>query len=426
MNAGQRPGGIREINLVVGIGLLAMTIRIAFSFVFFPYAQGPLELGVDPDGFGAIAQNWAEGNGFTYQEGDPPTTFRGPGYPLLLATVDLVFGNLFPAIVVIQCIIGALLCLVVYYIGKQALDSWVGSAAALVAALHPLLIWYSPRLRYEPLLTLLIALAILWLLRVQESRSVRDAFLVGLFFGCATLVSQIAILLPVTLFIGSVLLSAHRTSLVKSYIVALLTMVTAIVPWTLRNYYISGLIIPVHSGGVTQFVKGNYESEAYDKAPMQTQALDRMGAAYVAQLLDSDPDEFQLKATGVDQALLPHALSFVRNEPDRLLRKILVQVPRFWYLSQSPLKSWFLAGVQGILLLPALVGTFHMLRIRQPELLLPLLLPILYFNVLYAATHVEARYSTPIVPYVIILAVVGLRMIFGVLRKSHRRGADAD
>lgn len=407
---------ISELYFVVGVGLFALLIRIIFSFVLFPYLSGPLNLDLDPDYFGRLAQNWADGKGYVFDEREGPTIGRGPGYPLLLAGIYLVFGQMFPAAVLAQCLIGSLVCVVMYYLGKQVFGSWVGYIAAFIGAVHPLLIWYSPRLRYEPLLTLLLALAILWSLKVQDSRSLKDAFLMGLFFGAAALISQIVILLPVALFVVFLWLTAHKSTLIKPFVVALLTMIIIIIPWTIRNYQVSGRIIPVHSGGVTQFVTGNYEFEHYHEAPLQSVKLGELGVVYAAQLLGyDDVAEFNQLAADVDQALLPHALSYLRNEPGKLLIKIVMQFPRFWYLSESPLKSWFLISIQAPLLILALVGAFHTLRTGRQGL--PLLLTILYFNLIYAAIVVEGRYSTPVVPYVILLAAVGFQLSFGAIQK---------
>ena len=407
-----------KIYPVLGIVLLALLVRVVFCFAVFPYIAGPLNLGTDPDRYGQLAQNWVDGKGYVLSEGQHPTTGRGPGYPLLLAAVYIVFRNLVPAAVLTQCLIGALLCLVMYHIGRQLFGAWVGYTAALLGALHPLLIWYSPRLRCEPLLALLLALGIFWSLRVrdQDSRRLRDAFLAGFFFGWAALVHQIAVLLPILLFAVLALLQAQKSSLARRFVVTLLTMAAIITPWTLRNYRVSGWVIPVHSGGVTQFVTGSYEFEHYGEAPLQSTELAALGYAYGAQLLGGDDVlEFDDLGVGVDQALLPYALSYLRNEPEKLLVKTVVQIPRFWYLSETPVKSWVLAAIQGAFLLPALVGAFHTLRTRHRGIVL--LVPVVYFNLVYAATSVEGRYSAPVVPYVIILAVVGLRTTFDAIQK---------
>jgi len=158
-------------------------IRLVFSFAIFPHLAGPLDLGRTPDSFDQLAINWVEGRGFTYSGGTEPTTWRGPGYPLLLAVIHTIFGNLAPAAVVVQSFILSLLCLVVYLLAKQVFDARIGIAAALMAAFHPLLIWYSPRLRYEPLLALLLVYAIYWMQRAQDSGKLKDAFFMGLLIG---------------------------------------------------------------------------------------------------------------------------------------------------------------------------------------------------------------------------------------------------
>jgi hypothetical protein len=131
MNGFQRSMRDPEIRLVLGIGLMALLIRVVFSFVIFPYLAGPLALGKDPDHFGKLAQNWADGKGYVYYKGSEPTTWQEPAYPILLAAVYIVFGNQFPAAIIIQSLIGGLVCLVMYYIGKQVFGSWVGYTAAL-------------------------------------------------------------------------------------------------------------------------------------------------------------------------------------------------------------------------------------------------------------------------------------------------------
>jgi 4-amino-4-deoxy-L-arabinose transferase-like glycosyltransferase len=403
-----------EVQLVLGISLLAFVIRIVFSFVLFPYLSDPLGLGVDPDSFGRLAQHWVEGKGFVFQEGALPTTGRGPGYPLLLASLYLVFGNLFPASVLIHCLLGAFVCVVIYYSGKLVFGSWVGYTAAVIVALHPLLIWYSPRLRYENLLTLLLAIAIFWSLKLQDTRSLKDAFLIGLFFGCAALVNQIVILLPLVLFAGFLLTRALTATLARQFVIVLLTMVTIIAPWTIRNYRVSGRIIPVHGGGIVQFIKGNYEFEHYYEAPLQSVKLDLMGVAYVAHLVGHNAQGFDILMTDLDQTLLPRAISSLQNEPGKALTKIVVQAPRFWYLSESPLKSRVLAIIEAPLLLLAAVGAFGILRTSRRGL--PILLTVLYFNLVYAVLHVEGRFSAPVVPFVAILAAAGLRTIVAVVR----------
>jgi 4-amino-4-deoxy-L-arabinose transferase-like glycosyltransferase len=406
----------RELTILLLITAGALLIRLIFSFVVFPRLAGPLGLGTDPDEFALLAQNWLSGQGFKFSEAAGPAIYRGPGYPLLLVGVLLVFDQLFPSVVVVHSLVGALVCPVVFGIGKRAFGSAAGLTAAALAAIHPLLIWYTPRLRYEILLTLLLALAIYWAIRATQTGARPDWLAAGLFFGLTALVNQIALPLGL-LVLGGLALTGYRRQFLRNSAIsgklgalsALIAMSAIILPWTVRNYQVSGQIVPVHSGLIMQFVKGNYEFAHYQEAPLRSVQLDAMSAAYVVDLLDLAPGQ-DVRTLGVDQQLAPYALAAIRQEPGAIVVKTVAQIPRFWYLSETPTKSWALALVQACFLLPALVGAGYawQRRRRDPPLLIALLTPIIYFNLVYAATHVEGRYATPIIPFVVVLAAAGL------------------
>jgi 4-amino-4-deoxy-L-arabinose transferase-like glycosyltransferase len=420
-----------SLCLVLAIGLLALLIRLAFCFVLFPRLAGPLGLAVDSDQYGPLAVNWADGKGYALHEGAEPMLFRGPAYPLLLASVYVATRSLHPGAEVAQCLIGALTCLLVYFIGRRAFSPWVGYVAALAAAFDPLLIWYSSRLAYETLLTFLLALAIYSVLPFQESRQVKHAVLMGFCFGLAALANQVVLLLPIVLCAVYLVTTGDRRVAIRQWGVVFLAVALTILPWTVRNYRVSGRLIPVHLGGITQFVKGNLEFEHYAEAPLQLVKLEGIANRAMAKLPGVDVTSYASSpsggtqdtseilmdemASGVEETLTPYALAYLRNYPDRVLAKIIVQLPRFWYLSESPLKSWGLALSQGFVLVFALVGTVRVLRMRHLFGLM-LIATILYFNTIYAATVAEARYSTPVVPYVLILAALGLGVILGVIR----------
>jgi 4-amino-4-deoxy-L-arabinose transferase-like glycosyltransferase len=268
-------------------------------------------------------------------------------------------------------------------------------------------------------LGLLLAAAVLLIVRFQKSQSSRPALGAGLFLGMAALVNQIVILLPLVLLPFIVATAAHKARALALFALTPLVMLAVILPWTVRNYQVAGTIIPVHSGGITQFLKGSLEFENYHRAPLRLMELERMGREEMAKLLGLDVAAFDERTPGVDEALLPFALAYVREHPERLVAKLAAQAPRFWYLSESPLKSRFLAVVQGVSLLLALVGTLAGLR-RRNWSVLTLLLVIVYFNLVYAITHAQARYSTPLAPLVCVLAAAGLSLILTMSTRYRR------
>ena len=76
--------------------------------------------------------------------------------------------------------------------------------------------------------------------------------------------------------------------------------------------------------------------------------------------------------------------------------------------------------IQLPLLVLAIIGSVYGLRAgcQTWPVLLVLLASALYFNLVYAALHVEGRYSTPVIPLVIVLAVLGCQAIATLLHKE--------
>lgn len=406
-----------EPYLIFAIGLLALLIRLVFSFALYGHLASTLNESTDPDSFGRLARNWATGAGYRFASGEPLTTFRGPGYPLMLAAIYLLFGRLLPGAVVLQCLLSAVVCVVAYYICRRVFRPSIAYVAALICAVHPLLIWYAPRIRYEYLLALALMLAISFSLRLQDSRSFKDACLTGFFFGYAALVNQIVILLPLFLFVVLYLFEKREFIPIKFTATTLAVMVATITPWTIRNYEISGQIIPVNSGGIALFVEGNCQSEHYNEAPLQLTKLRIIDKKCAERLLGHrSGSTFSFEAQGIDKALTPYAMSYLLHRPWDLAAKALVQMLRFWYLSDTPAGSLFLAVIEAPLLLLALVGAWVTIRSYKGGLVL--VLTILYFNLLYAAIYVEGRYSTPVIPYVAILSAVGLHSSLQLVRKA--------
>lgn len=403
--------GHSEQSYVIAIVIFALLVQLVFSFVLFEILQEPLSLGEDPDEYGRMAKNIAEGHGFAIYA-NVPTTYRGPGYPYPLAGLYELFGDDFrQPTAFLQSILAALTVALVFYIGKRFARARVGYLAALLAAVHPLLIWYTPRFRYEPLFTFLFMLAVFFALRVKDNRQPRDAAFMGVFFGLSALVNQISLPLVLGLFLVLLVLQFKEwKALLLPMGVAVGTAILVILPWMIRNYNESGgRLIPVHEGGVTQFVKGNYEFELYDEAPLRSVELADLASVELAKLLDRDPNSFDVRSEGLDEDLRSHAVDYVEEHPDKLVAKVTLQSLRFWYVSETPRKSYIVGTMQLVFILPALLGIYAGLRAHEKRQgTLFLLAIVVYFNLVYAATHVEARYSTPIIPIVVIFAASGL------------------
>ncbi|MBN1964309.1 MAG: glycosyltransferase family 39 protein [Anaerolineae bacterium] len=421
----QRASRLTETQFVFGLFVLALVIQLVFAFVLFAVLDETLNMAIDPDQYGVLARNWANGDGYTFLPGDVPTTYRGPGYTVVLAVVYAVFGEggMQPVVAVLQSVCGALTAVVIFYLGRRAFRPAVGVLAGLLGAVHPLLIWYAPRYRYEPLFTLLFMLALLFTLHVWQERRLRDGLLAGLFFGLASLVSQTALLAPVGLFVLMLLLPGRRVQLIGPLALAGAVTVLVVAPWTIRNYDLTGQFIPVQEGGMTQFYKGNIEYARYEEAPLQSVVLAELAAQDMADVLGVEYATFDLRTPGLDATFSPLVMDYLRTQPGHFIGKVITQAVRFWYLSETAFKSYMLLAIQAIYLIPAAVGLVVGLRRRESRVPVVLMLATIgYVMLLYAATHVEARYSTPILPLVVVLAGAGVLAVADFLRRGRRAG----
>jgi hypothetical protein len=83
---------VLEVRLVLGISLLALVVRLVFTFVAFPYIGESLGVGEqdDPNRFGQLAMNWVDGKGHVIHVG---RVKGGPGYLLQVPTAASAGGR---------------------------------------------------------------------------------------------------------------------------------------------------------------------------------------------------------------------------------------------------------------------------------------------------------------------------------------------
>ncbi|MGH2870441.1 MAG: glycosyltransferase family 39 protein [Solirubrobacteraceae bacterium] len=98
----------------------------------------------------------------------PATESTPPLYYVLLWVWSRVFGTSEAGLRSFSALAGLLVLPVMWELGRRLISERVGQAAALLAAVSPLLFWYSQEARAYSLLTLLSALSLLAMLRAIE------------------------------------------------------------------------------------------------------------------------------------------------------------------------------------------------------------------------------------------------------------------
>ena len=381
------------------MSLTAVILSLIFSFLVFPRIQDPLNLNLDPDRNGELGANLYLGNGFVYNGNPTPAVDRGPIYPYILAGIFFLTGGVHVAAVqAFQAFCLGFTCFLAFLIGRKLINGKAGMVAALLCALHPMLIWYTARIWIETVHTLLVALACFAIILCYERPISARAFWTGIAFGVAILTKSILILFPIV-FVFLLALKYKKES-VRSVVLMLAVILVVVLPWTVRNYVVSKAFVPVHVSLGLNLIQGDAVGEYWTRMPYSTLGLWFKGKEKNDSILSgtqctpTDPRGDRLLAMASFRQNFSHPLFFIK--------KSLINFLTLWYLGESKLKSLFLMILQFPLLICTVIASVRLWK--ACGLARPMILLVAYYVVIHALIIGWARYSVPIVPLCLILA----------------------
>ena len=219
-------GKVMPWKILFAIFMLALFLRL---FAVFSQDESKTLPFSDAKQYDNIAVNIVSGHGFSKIVGGPyvPTTIRTPGYPLFLAGIYAVFGHSYIAVKIIQAVLGAVLCILIFFIANTIYDDKrVGLISSVLTAIYkPFILGFhyygGPALLLtEYLHMFVVASAVLTLLLFIKKENKAFGILGGFLAGLAILIRAEFIIYLILLFFY--LLCMHRLSvkkLVRKYLV---------------------------------------------------------------------------------------------------------------------------------------------------------------------------------------------------------------
>ena len=384
--------------------LVALLVRLTFLFVVFPLLETRMALNYDADGYGALAD--------TILKGEYTDVERAPLYPALLAAVYSVSHHSNAAMKLLQAFIDTATIVCVWSIAQRIgtnpnLKHW----AAWLYALYPLAWWRCGFINKETLETFVLLLFV-WsfLVAIHPLRHAGDLisrrraalyslnriFLSGLLLGLANLAKPIFLLLPVVIMLW---LFWQRKKLVNApaaLISLLVGMAVVIIPWTIRNYYVTHELIPIslERGGLTAYVGNYYPNRGTWEGPHK--------ADWQADLQKIAAEHPGVSAAQLDRIYLGIALHNVMARRGQFAEMFARKAWRFWFCNASGRMGTAVLVVQAIFLGAGLLGLFFR-RLDSAAAGLFVLI-IAYLWLLHAAIYADVRFSLPLMPLVTILA----------------------
>ena len=366
----------------------AFLVRILFNV----YVVGIEEpgLGVFPDSkeYDALGWSLASGRGFGIDE--VPSTYRAPGYPFFLSIIYVLFGHSYAAVKIIQSLIGSLTCLFVFLIGERLFTKRVGVIAAGVAAVYPYLVVYTGVLLSETLFVFLSMGFLYLLVRLSPAFTWWQAGSAGLLLGAMNLTRPVILLFPIFLFFWG---WARFGTKVKAAIltgVVLGSMCLVVLPWTLRNYLVTGSFVLIAAHPIWGALYGANN-------PTIVQDPDTIGGWV-------PPDQMEDPRS----AYLSFMRHYFLHEPLELLRLELHKLKRFWSVfPKTTYRDRVISLFSYGLLLPLFL-TGVVLSLQLPEKPWILLTWILYFNLIALVFYGSTRFRLPVEPVLILFGAFAL------------------
>jgi 4-amino-4-deoxy-L-arabinose transferase-like glycosyltransferase len=418
---------------VGAVALLGFAVR-AWSATHPVVAPGP-----DADAYASLARALFEHHSYG-APGQTSTSDWSPGAPLLFGAVYWLTGGVNPeAARIVVALLGAVMVVFTFLIGRRVGGRWAGLVAALLVATYPTYIENNGQLLSEPLAAFLLTAALLGMLWAVERGRVWAWAVPGVTLGLLILTRpeyQAISVVFAALVAWRLWRDAGRRRALAGVAVLAVCAAVVVIPWMARNHAAVGQWTVSTGGGKALFVATFLPGDGRQvptkrelmrrflgakdpittpelKAQPMTPLLDRVARKY--------PDLPRDKALGrIGKENLRTYLS------DQPLAYFRMSAAKFWNIfnrGSSPyMRDWGWVAYHRALLALAIAG-FGLLVLRAGTRWSALLLasPIACIAVLGTILLAVPRRQVPLIPLVCVFA--GVAVVRGVGWVLARRGA---
>lgn len=425
-----RDGTARGRRGWIGLLLLvaaAFVLRLVFVLTLDPDPQWH-----DAREYDALARQMVTAGHYATDYG-VPTAFRPPGYPSFLAIVYRLLGPGATGVRIVQALLGALTCWLLYRIARRLADARVAALSAVALAIYPLLIYTTGTLYPVILITFLWAAIVHLLLGAHPDGWAR-------FLWAGALAGMIALTTPsaIPAILGTALWIAWyfgrfgerppgrharsgRWHPLRAALLFLLPVVLLSGCWMVRNASIWDTPVIGSTNGGFNLWLGNHPDATATRGNRLTPAMQtEMGQIFADHRVDE---------VARDSAFRARAHAYIQEKPGRFLWLTAQKALNLWRLYPQPMTSegtggsaprWLSLLSYGLLLPFAILGGWRALR-RDPRAWLFLILALAYTAV-HAVFISKVRFRLPLDPYVILCGVAAIVWLWDLARKHRAAG----
>ncbi|MEN6627434.1 MAG: tetratricopeptide repeat protein [Candidatus Sumerlaeia bacterium] len=420
----------REWAALAAVLAVALGLRLAYfhAFVADPSLRQPVVDAVFHDYWarGLVTGDWSTGGNFPNPM-IPFTPFaKPPGYVYFLSAIYRAAGpSSILAVIAVQMAMGLLNAALTWWLARWLIGRAGGLIAAAIMGWYWLPIYFEGEL-LDPTLTMTLALALAagvkrWL---AEPRAA-TALLAGLLAGLLALVRSNFLPLIVLLMIGAAL--ARRRRLWAHAALVGVGAAAAIAPVTARNWFAGGEFVPISAnGGINLYIGNNPRADLQTASfPELEELLHTVGWSHFDDFAIVEAIGRKLGRdvgyNGTSRYFTRRAIDYMLENPGptlaltarraaRLLGPVEYSNNKVIALERadSPLLRWMPGNFTAIFAL-AVIGVLQWPRApRKRRFMVFMLAYLLVLYGSYVLFFLEARFRIPMLPFLAILASMGV------------------
>lgn len=425
----------KEKQIIICIVFLSLIVKLTILFNNPSYKQ--VIYGRETDGvfYYDISTQLVSGNGFSnIIDGKlRPIVRIAPGYPIFIAGIRLIFGDNPVVVRIVQILLSTLTAIVISKIGIIVFNKITGLIGLIIFLFYPIFIDYSLRILTETFVIFLLVLFLFYIVKYIKQKRIKYLVFSGVILSLATSVRTFTMLFPLFIMTYFVFTSTSTKTYFKKVIIFLLAFSIPFIPWTLRNYNITGKLIPTgQGGGGNLFVgnylpyHGNYDSKYFDEEPL---------SSILKGVNKEDPERDFILQKAAKKVIKNN----IENHPYEYFKLLFVTKPiKLWGTTQGGVFGYhnrFKVDIKQrnykaiivksvcllvyfLLLLSAIYGFFYKLKKNWRYIIIIAGFP-LYLTLVHLPLLCCTRYAVPSYPFIFILSAYGIyAFLQKILRKS--------
>jgi len=390
----------KELIFLSFVFLFAFVLRFSYCFFFkenILYIQ--THIFGDTQQYIRIANNFLSGKGLI--SSPQIIAYRPPLYPLFLSGVYYLFGDSYWPIRIIQSILDALTCIMVYFLSKRLFNIQTAKISAYICAIYPFFIFFTGFELTETLFIFLLTLTVLLWLKLKDLLSMGKSVFVGILSGLTVLCRPSVLLFIILSFVVLFFLWGEEKRR-KLEILIVFTILT-ILPWSIRNFYHFKKFVPLTTMTGSSLWEGN--NPYAEGGPCQYW-----------------PDEIRgLSEIEKDQYLINATKEIIKESPFRFIRLMGRKFVRFWNIKPNyeSFSSHLYNLVSFFSYIPVMVTAIWGMFLTRRKWREILLFYLLFFS--FTLVHVifvgSVRYRVPVMTSMIIFSSYALSYIYNKIKQ---------